>query len=85
VVLKKTFACVDHQIFLTLTARIKRRHLEKSAQWRRQRYFRREGLRQWVFFAKTRDALKMITHLDLFSMASLPIIPHIKIQAHAKP
>jgi RNA-directed DNA polymerase len=42
-------------------------------------------LRQWVFFAKTRDALKMIAHLDLFSMASVPIIRHIKIQAHATP
>jgi RNA-directed DNA polymerase len=85
VVSKKTFGYSDHQIFLTLIAWINRRHPEKSAQWKRQRYFRREGLRQWVFFAKIRDALKSVTHLDLFSMASVPIIRHIKIQALATP
>jgi RNA-directed DNA polymerase len=82
---KKTFAYVDTQVFLALIAWINRRHPEKSAQWKRQRYFRRKGLRQWVFFAKIRDALKSVTHLDLFSMASVPIIRHIKIQARANP
>jgi RNA-directed DNA polymerase len=76
---------VDHQTFLTLIAWINRRHPNKSAQWKRQRYFRREGLRQWVFFAKIRDALKSVTYLDLLSVASVPIIRHIKIQAHATP
>jgi RNA-directed DNA polymerase len=38
-----------------------------------------------VFFTKTRDALKTVTYLDLFTMASLPIIRHIKIRAHATP
>jgi RNA-directed DNA polymerase len=82
---KKTFAYADSQVFLALIAWINRRHPEKSAQWKRQRYFRRKGLRQWVFFAKIRDALKSVTHLDLFSMASVPIIRHIKIQARANP
>ena len=85
VVSKKTFAYVDHQIFLALIAWIKRRHPNKSAQWKRQRYFRREGLRQWVFFAAVRDALKSVTLLDLFWTTSVPIIRHIKIQAHATP
>ena len=82
---KKTFAYVDTQVFLALIAWINRRHPEKSAQWKRQRYFRRKGLRQWVFFAKIRDALKSVTHIDLFSMASVPIVRHIKIQARANP
>ncbi|HBG05843.1 MAG: hypothetical protein A2075_02180 [Geobacteraceae bacterium GWC2_58_44] len=85
VVSKKTFAYVDHQMFLALIAWINRRHPEKSAQWKRQRYFRREGLRQWVFFAAIRDAQGSATHLDLFSVASVPITRHIKIQAHATP
>ena len=38
-----------------------------------------------MLFVKTRDALKMITHLDLFSIASGLIIRHVKIQAHATP
>jgi len=85
VVSKKIFAYVDSQVFQALIAWIKRRHPEKSEQWKRQRYFRREGLRQWVFFAKIRGVLKSVTHLDLFSVASVPIIRHIKIQAHATP
>ena len=82
---KKTFAYADSQVFLALIAWINRRHPEKSAQWKRQRYFRRKGLRQWVFFAKIRNALKSVTQIDLFSMASVPIVRHIKIQAHATP
>ena len=85
VVSKKTFAYVDHQIFLALIAWIKRRHHNKSAQWKRQRYFRREGLRQWVFFAEIRDAQGLSAHLDLFKVTSIPIIRHIKIRAHATP
>ncbi len=85
VVSKKTFAYVDHQIFLALIAWISRRHPEKSAQWKRQRYFRRENLRQWVFFAAIRDAQGSATNLNLFSVASVPITRHIKIQAHATP
>jgi len=85
VVSKKVFAYVDHQMFLALIAWINRRHPEKSAQWKRQRYFRREGLRQWVFFAAIRDAQGSAAHLDLFEVASVPIIRHIKIRAHATP
>jgi RNA-directed DNA polymerase len=85
VVAKKTFSYVDHQVFLALIAWINRRHPNKSARWKRQRYFRRDGLRQWVFFASTRDASGTTTYLDLFSTASVPIARHIKIQANATP
>jgi hypothetical protein len=85
VVSKRTFAYVDHQIFLALIAWINRRHPNKSAQWKRQRYFRREGLRQWVFFAAIRDELGPGAHLDLFAVASVPIIRHIKIRARNRP
>ena len=85
VVAKKTFAYVDNQVFLALIAWINRRHPNKSARWKRQRYFHRDGLRQWVFFALTRDAPGRSTYLDLFSVASVPITRHIKIQADATP
>ena len=85
VVSKKIFAYVDSQVYWALISWIKRRHPEKSAHWWRERYFRQEGMRQWVFFTKTRDALKTVTYLDLFAMTSVPIIRHIKIRAHATP
>ncbi|CAB3810464.1 group II intron reverse transcriptase/maturase [Paraburkholderia fynbosensis] len=85
VVAKKAFAYVDHHVFQALIAWINRRHPNKSARWKRQRYFRSEGRRNWVFFALTRDGLGKATCLDLFQAASVPITRHIKIQANATP
>lgn len=85
VVAKRTFAYVDSQVFLALWTWIKRRHPHKSIQWKKHRYFRHVGLRQWVFFARIRDEVGRITCLDLFSVASLPIVRHVKVQAHATP
>ena len=84
VVAKQTFSYVDHQVYLALSAWIKRRHPNKSAQWRYQRYFRAEGHRRWVFSAK-RDAPGKHTYLDLFRVASMPIVRHIKTRASATP
>jgi RNA-directed DNA polymerase len=85
VVAKKTFGRVDAQMFRALIAWIDRRHPNKSARWKRQRYFRSEGRRNWVFFASIRDASGKVTCLDLFQSASVPITRHIKIQAQATP
>jgi RNA-directed DNA polymerase len=85
VVAKRTFAYVDTQVFLALWTWIKRRHPHKSGLWKKHRYFRQVGLRQWVFFARIRDEVGRITCLDLFSAASLPIVRHVKVQAHATP
>jgi RNA-directed DNA polymerase len=85
VVAKKTFSYVDDQVFRALIAWINRRHPNKSARWKRQRYFRSEGRRNWVFFASIRDASGQVTCLDLFQAASVPIVRHIKIQAQATP
>lgn len=85
VVAKKTFAYVDDQVFRALMTWIDRRHPNKSARWKRRRYFRSDGLRNWVFSAKIRDGLGQITCLDLFHASSVPIVRHIKIQGHATP
>jgi RNA-directed DNA polymerase len=84
-VAKKTFSYVDDQVFQALIAWINRRHPNKSARWKRQRYFRSEGRRHWVFFASIRDASGKVTCLDLFQAASVPIVRHIKIQGQATP
>ena len=85
VVSKKTFSYVDNHVFLALIAWINRRHPQKSAQWKRRKYFRREAQRQWVFYSAIRNGSKSGTNLDLFSMMSVPIIRHIKIRAYATP
>jgi RNA-directed DNA polymerase len=85
VVSKKIFAYVDHQVFQALLTWINRRHPNKSARWKQKRYFRRQGLRQWVFFSTFRDVRGQQGHLDLYSMASTPIVRHIKIRASASP
>lgn len=85
VVAKKTFNYVDDRTYRALIVWIKRRHPNKSARWKRQRYFRSEGRRNWVFFASVRDASGKITYLDLFRASSVPIVRHIKIQAQATP
>jgi len=85
VVAKKTFAHVDYQIFLALLAWINRRHPNKSARWKRSRYFRSHGRRQWVFSAKTHDKLGNIQSLDLLPVARVDIIRHVKVRADATP
>lgn len=85
VVSKATFNYVDAQVFRALMAWINRRHPRKSAHWKKQRYFRCDGLRQWVFFAPIRNKSGAVTPLDLFNATSVPIVRHVKIQAKATP
>lgn len=85
VVSKKAFAYVDHQVFQALRTWINRRHPNKSARWKQKRYFRRLGLRQWVFFSMFRNVKGQQEYLDLYSMADTPIVRHIKIKASATP
>jgi RNA-directed DNA polymerase len=85
VVAKKTFNYVDHQVFQALISWINRRHPNKSARWKRQRYFRSKDRRNWVFFASVRDSSGQVTCLDVFQAASVPITRHNKIQAQATP
>ncbi|HCA3884011.1 TPA: group II intron reverse transcriptase/maturase [Salmonella enterica] len=85
VVSKKIFAYIDHQVFQALLTWINRRHPNKSARWKQKRYFRRQGLRQWMFFSTFRNVKGQQEYLDLYSMADTPIVRHIKIKASASP
>ncbi len=82
---KKTFNYVDHHIFLALQTWVNRRHPNKSAQWKHTRYFRDQGLRNWVFFAPTRDRQGNATRLDLTQAGKVAITRHIKIRSEATP
>ncbi len=85
VVSKNTFSNVDHNIFLALYAWIKRRHPHKTGVWRQRKYFRSDGLRNWIFTAKVFQADGQLEHLDLMSLSKLEIRRHRKIIAEATP
>ena len=61
------------------------RVLNKSTQWKRKRYFRNRGLRNWIFFATVRDKQGNATPLDLFRASDVAITRHVKIRAEANP
>lgn len=85
VVAKASFGYVDHQIYLSLMAWIKRRHPHKSQAWQRRKYFRTHGLRNWVFSARIKDREGNFRYLDLFRASTVRIKRHVKIKAKAHP
>jgi len=85
VVAKKTFAYVDHHIFLALLSWINHRHPNKSNRWKRTRYFRCHDRRQWVFSALIRNKQGKATPLDLQQASGVAIVRHVKIRADATP
>ncbi|MFT7315335.1 MAG: RNA-directed DNA polymerase, partial [Paraglaciecola sp.] len=85
VVFKRTFSKVDQNIFCMLWQWTKRRHPNKSAQWRKQKYYRHLALRDWIFFAKTHDKDGFTSHLDLAEAAKAKIRRHLKIKGSANP
>lgn len=86
VVAKRIFANIDNSIYLALNSWINRRHSnKKSRTWRRKKYFRSEGHRDWIFSTKIRNKLGELMNFDLFKMKYLPIKRHVKIKRGATP
>lgn len=82
---KKAFAYIDHQIYTALWKWSSRRHPGKSTQWIKRKYFRSQGLRNWIFFAKTTKEDGTDNHVDLYKASSVAIRRHTKIKAEATP
>ncbi|MBL0942257.1 MAG: group II intron reverse transcriptase/maturase [Alphaproteobacteria bacterium] len=82
---KKTFSYVDHYIFKAIMQWVKRRHPEKSAEWKYKKYFRSQGLRRWIFSVAVKDKKGQHSFLDLFTASQTPIRRHVKIKAEANP
>jgi len=82
---KETFSFIDHQIYKALWRWACRRHPEKSASWIKKKYFRSQGLRNWIFFAKPKKGSDTSTYVDLFAANSVTIKRHVKIRAEATP
>jgi RNA-directed DNA polymerase len=85
-VAKSTYSYIDEQIFIAIWRWIKRKHPEKNTQWLRKKYFRSQGLRNWIFYAKipTADSSKS-PFLDLIRASKIPIKRHVKIRGDASP
>lgn len=82
---KKTFSYIDHHIHSALWSWACRRHPGKSASWIKKKYFRSQGLRNWIFFAKTKEEDGADNYVDLFKAGYVAIRRHIKIKAEATP
>lgn len=82
---KRTFSYVDHCIHMALWSWVRRRHTRKGAPWLKKKYFRSQGLEDWIFFAKTPKEDNETSYLDLFKASSVAIKRHTKIKAEATP
>jgi RNA-directed DNA polymerase len=85
VVAKETFSYVDHFINQALLRWVKRRHPNKSSQWMRKKYFRSQGLRNWIFSTTMITGKGEKVFLDLLAMVHTPIRRHVKVRAEATP
>jgi len=78
VVSKDVFGSIDHAIWKTTWQWSVRRHPKKSSRWIKDKYFQREGNRDWVFGEK-KGAERLL------KMSDIPIRRHSQIKADANP
>ncbi len=80
---KRTFQRLDYFVYRQLWRWIKRRHPNKSAKWKHQRYFpKAENGLFGVWLTRENNESR---RLRLFRAASLPIRRHIKVRGMANP
>jgi RNA-directed DNA polymerase len=77
---KQTFVEIDNALFKALWQWAKRRHPKKSYRWIKDKYFRSEGTRNWVFYGELDGKLR-----HLLDAADTPIRRHTKIKGEANP
>ena len=82
---KDTYSKVDDAIWQGLWKWAGRRHPTKNTQWIKNRYFHREGSRNWVFGIKQSSGGRTVIRSKLIKAADTPIRRHIKIKAAANP
>lgn len=85
VVSKRTYCYIDHHVYQAIQRWVNRRHPKKSAQWRFEKYFCRQGLRNWRFFARKVDEFGEPKHYLLYLTTNLAIQRHVKVKADANP
>ena len=85
VVAKETYAKVDYHIWQALWRWARRRHPNKSGRWVRQKYFRTQDYRHWVFATQARGYDGKPKMLTLFSASSTRIVRHVGVKSDANP
>lgn len=80
VVSKQVYNQVDKAVFDAIWRWAKRRHSNKGKRWIKQKYFKSEGLRNWVFYGEFNGLER-----TLFSLVQIAITRHVKTQANANP
>ncbi|WP_022947341.1 group II intron reverse transcriptase/maturase [Methylohalobius crimeensis] len=84
-VAKETFQKVDYVIWKQLWRWCCRRHPNKPKKWIKDRYFHRQGNRNWVFGAKVKDKNGEEKLMKLVKASDTPIRRHVKIKGEANP
>lgn len=84
VVSKQTFSYVDARVWQMIWKWTRRRHPTKNKTWRKQKYFKTVGSRNWVFQATTQEKGETRI-LRLFNLTDIPIRRHLKIKGEANP
>jgi RNA-directed DNA polymerase len=85
VVAKETYAKVDYRIWLALWRWARRRYPNKSGGWVRQKYFRTQDYRHWVFATQTRGSNGQPRTLTLISASDTRIVRHVRVKSDANP
>ena len=81
-----TFNVMDRQIWVKLWQWAKRRHPNKTPTWRKNKYFRRIGERDWVFCAQEKKSSTSPPRLvKLYYPTDTKIRHHVKIKGLANP
>lgn len=85
VVAKRTFTKVDHNVFLMIKRWVKRRHPNKNTLFWKNKYFRRAGFLDWIFFGVVRKPDNATTIIHLKKTEHTKVIRHTKIRSAANP
>ncbi len=81
---KRTFSKVDNQVYLALWRWAERRHPEKSAKWRRRKYFTVADS-DGRFAVRFRKANGMDATLKVYQTVSTRIHRYLKVRGNANP
>ena len=85
VVAKQAFGFVDHVIFWAVWKWSRRRHPNKSANWKYRKYFAGHGKRKWNFHAPFVGKDGVFKVLSLIQASATPIRRHRQLIAAATP
>ncbi|MGD9029644.1 MAG: group II intron reverse transcriptase/maturase [Anaerolineae bacterium] len=85
VVSKKTFSKIDWHILWMVWKWAQKKHRNRSATWVKEKYFKTEGRRNWVFTGKVCNVDGTTKQVQLCQASKIPIRRHRKIREAANP